>query len=362
MAWYKTNNPATGGGKITDGGRILCEIAYAINEREHMMGRTETEWLGGLGSYPAVTDLNGHTVTSTRALIEQMRDTIQNKLIQYTVHNVTIWACDASWNRYGSFATLYNTAMGAGLRWATDPITGHRVNDGAILEEMMKCVEIINNWVVRPITGKRPFEDVAQQGDISDAGPYGSTQTILNAAVAGGVTVTPIVAPAGNYIGLLAHVHYTPDTYINFASRFGVYKLFVPYPSGDYAPDSVELVIPYDIGQQDGFTIAADYVPLNWYLRTISAAEYTTPPWVSAGTVRDTAVFDWLDPAGTFTYNDPDWLVANSINYFRFDMGTGNPFPLDPNQGKATPVWIASAGTPPYYIRLRYDFSGWKYN
>jgi len=339
MAWAYTNNPV--GRYRTDIGRILCEIANATNEREHFIGKTETVWTGGLGSYPAVTDLDNKNPTSFRTLIAQIRGVIDTDLISYNpLGNInSVKPCDASWNVYATFADLYAVAMGAGTTWAiaTANLAGANPVDATLYEEMMKCLELIVRWKVRQTMGYKR--------DIDSGTNLRATTTLLyDIAVAAGPD-DPITCSyeVSDQCGM------NPGgLYEDWLGTFYLLEHDKP-PAGAPYPTINFLDINYDIEAAAG----GEY-DLDWYLRTISAAEYAAPAWAGDGTERDNILFTTAANNQTETYGAPAWL-GNGTQYLRMDAGTANPFPADP--GGYVSTWRFNLDD----ITTRQSYAGWTY-
>ena len=343
MAWIYGNNPV--GQSIVKAWFILPQIAYAINEREDLMGQTPTEWAwNGIGSFPTWANFAGQSVVSYRPLIEEMRTAIEDNLVTYTLPTgSTVYACDASWDQYASFALLYNAAMGAGFTWSVADLTNTRCDDATHLEELMKVLDLLVRWEVRPAPAK--------QGMYEDAGPEATSNAIQAAAIATGPTIT--TPAAGVTRGLQAEVSKLGANYIDWWQwAFHVWKFEAPYAAAGRVPDSVDLRIGYGIGS------VANVEDCPWYLRTITLAEYNNPTWTSAGIMRDSQTFQLADVGyDVKTYNDPAWITPRAINYIRMDMGTTNP--LDPGPGGTVQFALRDVTYSWRGMTLRYTFSGW---
>ena len=347
MAWAYTNNPA--GRYRTDIGEILCETAYAINEREHFMGRIETEWLGGLGSYPATTDLDGVNPASFRTLIAEMRGVIELKLILSNPTNYDIYSCDASWNHY-TFATLYAEAMGAGVTWetATVDLAGHNPVDARLYEEMMKCVELIVRWevnsYVRPGAG---YDETDGYVITQDSASEATTGAAFADALADGL------GPDAN-LKLYHRVSYRAigDEYYNYEALGMVSKIHKPPTSVPY-PTVNQARIQYRVADNLGPAATDD---LDWSFRTITAAQFANPTWATQGTERDSDTFTGIEASPQYkTYATPAWC-GDGIVYWRFQPDTACPFPADPNESRSTWWWYIEG------VRIRQSYTGWTYN
>ena len=344
MAWFKTNNPKTGGGILTDNGRILAEILYAINQRQHMFGRAITVWAAWdkdgvpqtVGSYPAVTCFKGIKCTELRLWIEAARSAIETELLSYTSTDVKIYACDSSWNHY-TFADLYNEAMGSGTDWA-DTLQGLDVDKTRPYEEMMKCLELIKRWEVEhPVTLGAQVIGCAV---VEVTSTHDTTGGIMAAAVADGVVSYPLLAGA-----VLSNVDYgVGDKYDEYHGFFTVFK-GETFPNSSPYPDNVSLTL--------GYKYWLWHDDLDWKLRSISAAEFTSPSWSGDGTQRDSKTFPGADGEAGFgvevsgqseLYLSPVW-ASNGIFYLRWDGGTSNPFVADPNESRDTAKFQLTSAT-----------------
>jgi len=343
MAWAFGNNPA--GRYRTDIGEILCEIAHRTNEVEHMMGRTETEWLGGLGSYPGVHDLDGINPATVRTLIAEIRGVIDTDLLQYTASGSTVYACDASWNVY-TWPALYLAAMGAGATWetATANLAGHNPIDARLYEEMMKCLELLVRWVTQSYETKHhTIEKVCAPPG------YATTGAIFTAAVLNGITTVA----ATERVHSVVEYDGGSDTYCLYRGRCLTCKSHFLGPSTNPFPSSKTFRILYSVEDPD----PGNSIDLNWYLRTISAAEWAAPAWASTGTQRDNRIFRVAE-TDVLEYVDPAWVTTGEFNYFRMDNHWINPFVADPNATKRT----FRFGRPPGpALQLRFANTVWTY-
>jgi len=362
MAWAYTNNPA--GRYCTDIGYILSEILYAINERQHMMGVTISTW-GAYGSYPAHNAFAGQKRTVAHSMIDAARaafvaslpsgesNIINKTATAHTTHEMR--ATNAAWTACGNLATLYNAAMGAGTTWQTADLTGKPVAELTVaLEELMKCVELLNYWEWKD-------RDFGLAGNdwhyIFDAGPEADTDDIHAAAIANGIGSGSYHAGWEQWV--YAEVNYTGVAYTDYVNQLRTFK-FTKAPTSAPYPTVNEFRIAYDIIDVGGN--ATD--DLDWELRTISNAEYVTTAWAGDGTLRDSVTFNAATTGAYLTYATPGWIVDGTNFWLRMDQGTTNPFPADPGNDRLTYAFegagfpLAATGC----FRIRQSYNGWTYN
>jgi hypothetical protein len=354
MAWLRTNNPATGGGDIEDGGRILCEIAYAINERQHIMGITETEWeVNDLGSYPAVTDLNGKNVrdSNRRLLIAELRLAISAGLI-YKTGNYDIYATNSSWTKYGTFAALYADAMGGGSTWETSfvDLEGHDVDDARVFEEMMKCLEKLCYWDVDTKLDGEKYMNIVEHWYRPDGG-FDTVQEIYEEAVSNGINHSSGFFRISRSVlwGFWTMDDWPVDLkYEAYASGGGLLRVSLqgssPYPDID------QLVLTYDVLELG----SGARVDLDWYIREISAAQYASPSIEPQGTLEESGTETGVATDETITFNSPDFGQGEAL-HLRFDSGAGRYFPNDPLASLTTWNWDLTAAN------VRQSYTDWTY-
>jgi len=373
MAWYKTNNPV--GATITDGGRILCEILYAINEREHYMGYAETEW-DGIGSYPAPNALSGVSVASTRPYIEAARGMLDgtsgNNLLEHTVGDIVYRATNDVYTAY-NFGLLYATAMGSGTTWETANIAGHKVNDGRIFEELMKCVESLNHFTAsRAYTsayhkklwiGTRHIDDDGEENhsDTTD-GEYAIALTnYWNSSERSGESEgTPTWSRRLNFACLYAGGEI--DKYFRYEGNQVFLRFTAVAGPTSPAPEKIYLRHKFEV-EDYYYDLPLKTTTFKLY-KILNTANYTNPSWTAVSgppfysqTFSEPKTAAWHDIDATYAF------TFGTTNYIAKVISITNPFSADPNTPVSLYTWnnsTSSVGPFPHF-KLRYYRTSWTY-
>jgi len=355
VAWYAGNDPYHC--LVKDGPRMVCEILYAINEREVCVGKTPTAWTA-IGSYPSATALKGYELAQCRSYIEAARTAISGRLIEREPFGALgggYYACNESWDRY-TFADLYDDAMvGSATTWDTANLQGHCVYDRKVLQELMRCLDKLTRWELESPGKVNSTAYFNQRGAISDDDNATTDAAHTNLM---GKTIVLNTSPQRN----TTFMQFDYDPYGNDYDDYdGVFVTWHLDEGGPASPDSITLRVVFDV--TDGGWPNLINTTLGFY--KAAAAEISSPTWTPAGASLGTYSCTQTESGAVKEFDVTSWFHfsphANDQDGIRLDVGcNSNPFDAAPQQDESTYI-------PGFYsggdsgIFLRYVNTNWTY-